>query len=414
MSTTNPIRLAEPESKAMPRRVSFTAPFLERLKCPAGRDRTYVYDARMPGLAVLVTETGAKSFYVVKKVNGQTKRYRLGGFPETSVEQARKLAAKIAQEVNDGIDPLEKKRRAKAERTLANAFAEYMAKHAKLHKKTWEEDQEQWDNHSGALAHRCLSTIREEDIRGLHARMGAEHPYAANRMLAMLSKVFNFAHVENPCKGVQRFREKSRDRFLQADELPRFFKALDAEPNETIRDFVYLALWTGARRSNVQEMRWDELNLEAATWRIPETKTGDPLVVHLAAPAVEILRRRLAERADRDCPYVLPGRSGGTTHMSEPKAAWANLLKRAGISNLRVHDLRRTLGSYQAAGGSSLQVIGKSLGHKNVSTTAIYSRLNLDPVKQSVDAATAAMLKAGGKTPGKPGDPGDDLLSLGM
>jgi integrase len=194
---------------------------------------------------------------------------------------------------------------------------------------------------------------------------------------------------------VKKFKEQQRERFLQADELPRFFAALQAEPNETIRDFILICLLTGARRSNVQAMKWSDVNLQRGTWTIAaeEAKAGDALTVHLPARAIAILSDRKSKT--NGSPYVFAS-YGRTGHLAEPKAAWKALLERAGIEDLRIHDLRRTLGSWQAAMGASLPIIGKTLGHKNVATTAIYSRLNIDPVRQSVDAATAAMLTAGG------------------
>ena len=196
----------------------------------------------------------------------------------------------------------------------------------------------------------------------------------------------------NPAKGVRRFTERSRERFLQPDEMPRFLEALAREPNPTFRDFVLIALLTGARRANAQAMRWEEVHLERATWEIPVTKTGDRHTVPLSPEAVTILRHRKEHSVSE---WVFPSH-GESGHLVEPKRAWKVLLERAEIQDLRIHDLRRTLGSWQAADGASLSIIGKTLGHKNVSTTAIYARLNLDPVRQAVNSATRAMLTAGG------------------
>jgi integrase len=99
--------------------------------------------------------------------------------------------------------------------------------------------------------------------------------------------------------------------------------------------------------------------------------------------------------------YVFPGgKKNQAGHLVSPKTAWERLCKRAGFDNLRMHDLRRTLGSYQAAGGASLTVIGKSLGHRSTASTAVYARLNLDPVRDSVNTAVAAMLAAASKEGG--------------
>ena len=157
-----------------------------------------------------------------------------------------------------------------------------------------------------------------------------------------------------------------------------------------MRDLFLLALLTGARRSNVSAMRWADIDLVTGVWRIAKTKNGTPQTVTLSPEAVTVLASRKASGV-----FVFPG-SGKTKHIVEPKNAWAKLLKQAGIENLRIHDLRRTLGSWQARTGASLPIIGKSLNHKTHQATAIYARLDLDPVRQSVNTATAAIMEAAG------------------
>jgi integrase len=242
-----------------------------------------------------------------------------------------------------------------------------------------------------------LASMHEEPLVSLSDSARAQ-PVAANRALTFLSALYNRADDigykgSNPTHKIKRFREHARDRFLQPAELPKFFEALDEEPNETLRDFFRVALFTGARRSNVQAMRWDDLNLQNGTWRIPggDVKTGEPVTLPLSPPALEVLRRRSVAR---EGPWVFPSTWKGR-HITEPKHAWKRVLERAGLENLRIHDLRRTLGSWQAATGASLQIIAKSLGHSdNSQATKIYSRLHLDPVRQSVNTATAAILAA--------------------
>ena len=114
--------------------------------------------------------------------------------------------------------------------------------------------------------------------------------------------------------------------------------------------------------------------LPDGAWRIPETKSGEPVPVHLPAKAVEILRRRLGEA--NGCPWVFPGgKKNSASHLTSPKLAWQRVTTAAGLDGLRVHDLRHTLGSWQAIAGSSLGIIGKSLGHKSQQSTAVYARL---------------------------------------
>ncbi len=193
-------------------------------------------------------------------------------------------------------------------------------------------------------------------------------------------------HERSPQHGKTVFY-LSRDRFLQPNELPRFFEAVANEPNEAARDFFMISLLTGARKANTLAMRWDEINFHSATWRIAITKNSEPQVVHLPKEAVAILAER---KLHSQSSWVFPG-EGASGHLADPKKAWGRILAEAGIENLRIHDLRRTLGSYQAATGASGYIIGKSLGHKSQQSTAVYARLNLDPVRESVNKATEAM-----------------------
>ena len=196
----------------------------------------------------------------------------------------------------------------------------------------------------------------------------------------------------NPAIGIKSNKEIQRDRFLQSDELPRFFKALAEESNTTIRDYILISLLTGARRSNVLAMRWQDISFERHEWRIEETKNGTPQTVALSPEAIEILQNR---KPLDNAAFVFSG-NGKAGHLMEPKKGWKRILERAEIDNLRIHDLRRTLGSWQAKTGASLAIIGKSLNHKNQNTTAIYARLDLDPVRDSINTATSAMLTAAG------------------
>ncbi len=192
----------------------------------------------------------------------------------------------------------------------------------------------------------------------------------------------------NPTHKIKKFKEKQRERFLEGHEIPKFFKALAEEPNELACDYFLICLLTGARKSKVSEMRQDEINFDKAEWYVQNTKSGDSIKIPLMPEAIQILKRRIANNSQN--PWIFPG-TGRTGHYIEPKRAWQKLLKKAGIKNLRIHDLRRSLGSWQAATGASLPIIGKTLGHKNPSTTAIYARVDLDPVRKSMQKATQAI-----------------------
>jgi len=152
---------------------------------------------------------------------------------------------------------------------------------------------------------------------------------------------------------------------------------------------------TGARRANLLAMGWEDVNLDTGLWRIPGevAKAGEVIVIPLVQQAVDILRRRL--QSSGGSPWVFPAQSK-SGHLIDPNAHWRRILKRAGLQDLRIHDLRRSLGSWQAITGAPLLTIGKSLGHSSIQSTMVYARLNTATVRESVERATAAMLTAGG------------------
>ena len=438
--------------------INFTKASLESLLPPAvdanGVARRTVYtDKKVGGLQLRVSSSGVKTFSVLRWVKGHAKpeRITLGRFPDLSVEQARNKAHLIIATIASGDNPNDERRKARAELSFADMFELYIERHARPHNRSWRVDVAKYTRFLSSpvggvrLSIMKLSTVERSHIATLHARIGREHKIAANRVLALVSSVFGRAIEwglyagQNPAVGIKKFKERSRDRFLQADELPRFFAALASIPGRVQRDFLTMCLLTGARRSNVLSMRWEDVSFDRAEWRIPESqsKNAAPQLVTLSDEALHILTKR-HECAKSEFVFPGPGKSG---HLQEPKRAWshlldvdeltqlASLLKQRGVDvsdgqgetlvqqlqnyrklahdlhidasncrmhDLRIHDLRRTMGSWQAKTGASLIVIGKSLGHKSQATTQVYARLDRDPVRESVQKATQAMLGAAG------------------
>ncbi len=377
-------------------RFSFTKATLNKLSSPDKGKRAYYYDTKINGFGMAVTDKGSKTFLVYRKINGKPERITIGRYPDISLDEARAQAHDINAAIARGENPNAARRKDK-EWTLTYLFSLYLDNYAKAHKKTWQEDAAQYQRYLEDWGARRLSSLKKADIQERHLKIGDEHGhYAANRLLSLLQTLFNWAKEwgwdqPNPVHGIKRFKEKSRERFLQAHELPRFFQALEVETNTTIRDYVWLSLLTGARRSNVLAMRWQELQLEQAIWHIPETKNGTSQRIPLMTRAVDILHQRRAQLPQAE--FVFPSHSQ-TGHLMEPKKAWKKLLERAQLEDLRLHDLRRSLGSWQAATGANMSVISKTLNHKDIATTEIYARLDLEPVREAMEKATAAMLEA--------------------
>lgn len=387
----------------MNNKINFAKKALEDLSIPSKGKRIYYYDNKIRGLALSITDKGSKTFIVYRKINGKPERFTLGRFPELSIENARNMAENINSQLAQGKNPNNSKK-AVQDKTLEELFQQYIERYAKNHKKSWKSDQGLYYKHLKNWQNRKISSINKLDLEKLHAKIGNDSgKYVANRVLSLLHTIFNKSlewgwEGNNPCSGIKKFKEKSRDRFIQSDEIPKLFESLNNEPNETFRDFFYICLLTGARRDNTQSMNWNDINFERQEWKIKETKNGDSQTIPLVPQAIEILKQRYANKISD---WVFPSSNSKSGHIEEPKKAWKRILKDAGISDLRIHDLRRTLGSWQAANGANSYIIGKSLGHKTQHATAIYARLNIDPVRESVAKAADAMFAAVNKSPKK-------------
>ena len=395
----------------------FTDTRLKKLKHDGSKKRLLFWDTDEKGLAVCLTKTGVKSFQFQawsrkhKKSMVQT----LGSYPALSLREAREQVVIKRVELNEGTDIVAIANQFRDEDIFKDLFYKWLNGAAQMKttgggvtrrsKKNVDDDERRYKLYIEVpLGKKKLSWFTADRIRKWHHNITTLpkqrgdgkttiSPTTANQAFALLRRVFNAMMPEktNPCKGVVKFREESRDRFLQPDELKRFFKALyhDDTP-ELLRDYVLLSLFTGARRSNVLSMRWNEISFDRLVWTIPskKSKNGTAMDIPIVADAEEVLERR---KKTTSSVFVFPGK-GKTGHYGEPKRAWRTMLNRAELTDVRLHDLRRTMGSYQTMTGTSTAIVGKTLGHKSPASTAVYARMNLDPVRASMETAVAAML----------------------
>ena len=371
------------------------------------KDNSYiVWDSQLKGFGIRVSPKG-KKVYLIKYV-GEDKKQRkpvIGEHGFITAEKARDKALKQLSDAKDGKDPQSEKEKQKAIPTLNQFFEMYIERHAKQHKKTWKFNVEYYNRHlRDAFGDKQITNITQTEVAKLHKKIGENSGRSmANQIITLLGMIFNKAvdweYYEGriPTQHIKKFKEKARDRFLQSYELPLFLDALNQEES-VFRDFFYILLLTGQRKTNVLTMKWKDINLKEGYWRIPETKNGEPLVVPLVQDAIEILKERKIE--SKNLIWVFESETSESGHIIDPKKAWARIRKRSGIEDLNMHDLRRTMGSYQTIQGSSSFIVAKSLGHKSIKSTEIYARLNIDPVRQSMENATSFILNGGNKDNG--------------
>lgn len=386
-------------------RLNFTKKGLGNL---APKEKRYnVFDAHTRGLGILVHPSGRKSFFHLKKTQGWPRRTTLGAFPDLSIENARAKASQLNASLAswkardyEGPAPFERRRHLTLNAVLEDYIARRLKAKAKDPERAAKADRWQINKYTAPWKERRLGSIRREDVSSLHAEVGEKHGHvAANRLVQLLRRLYNWAEKEkvwsgtNPAKGIARFPEYARERFIEPDEAPKFFQALKREQHGDLKDFILLALATGARSGNLLAMRWEELDLVRASWTIPhvKTKSGATYVLPLVDEAVKVLKAR---RRRIDGEWVFPGAKKGR-HLTSVKKPWARFRERAKIPDMTLHDLRRTLGSWAAGVGVSLPAIGRLLGHASPAATAIYARLDLNGVRTAANLATQALFAAG-------------------
>jgi integrase len=381
--------------------INFTKANIDGLQPPGKGQRETYYDTKTEGLQIRVSSSGVKTFCVFRWLKGETKpeRVTLGRYPSMSIEQARKGAAEVNAYIAKGINPMEKKRQERAEMSFAEYWKEYMDKYSTPRKKprTIQEDEKTYRNYLAPLATRKLSKITKQDCQKLHHEIASKTSGAtANRAIAVLSSALGVACDwgylnDNPAKAVKKFKEKARDRYIESDEMLPFWQALLDEPNRDFADFFMVCLLTGQRRTDVLSMRWEQISMTRKEWRIPDPKNGEPLTVPLIGEVVSLLQDRQATGGD----WVFPSH-GKTGHLAEPKAAWKRIISRASIADLRLHDLRRTLGSNMAEQGVNTITTARAMGHKTLSMALRYQQLGTDPRRAAIEAGAGAILTNAG------------------
>jgi integrase len=355
----------------------------------------FYWDSEVRGFGMRLKPSGHRSFCIqYRTAKGRTsKRFTIGPYGTYTVEKARERARHLLQAVREGRDPLHEREADARAPTVAELGARYLEEHARPKKKpsSIEADERNLNNHIlPVLRQRPVAEVTRADIMRLRHQMQAA-PGACNRTLALLSKMFNLAELwglrpdgSNPCRHVERYPEKKLERFLVNEELKRLADALaEAERTQSISRpaiaAIRLLLFTGCRVGEILSLQWDHVDEAGQRLRLPDSKTGAK-VVHLSAPALLVLSR--IERKDGN-PYVIAGRGDGP--LGNLRRPWVSIRKVAGIEDARIHDLRHSFASVGVAGGLSLPIVGKLLGHSQPVTTARYSHLADDPLKQAVD-----------------------------
>jgi integrase len=354
------------------------------------------WDDDVKGLGLRIYPSGRKSFIFRYTSRSQKKKtITIGPYGAFTLHKAREIAQRMRVEVSQGHDPLAAKQSERDAPPVTDLAERYLTEHAEAKKKpkSVQLDRANLKNYIlPQLGSIKVGEVTRDDVSKLHHKM-RDTPYQANRVLSLISKMFNLAEkwglrpdFTNPCRHIEKYEEKKADRYLSKEELSRLAavlneaKASRTEPPSVITA-IRLLILTGARLNEILTAKWEYLDYEHSCLRLPDSKTGAK-VIYLPPLAIEVLRdtERLAGN-----PHVITGRKPGS-HLVNLHKAWHRILKLAELEDVRLHDLRHSFASIAAGQGISLTMIGALLGHSQPQTTARYAHLASDPLKEASTA----------------------------
>lgn len=375
---------------------NFTEEYIKSLVSDA---KSYeVGDTKIRNFFCRISPKGVKTYLVIKNVKQKPVYITIGKVEEVNLKDARIKAVEIIDELNKDKNRNKEKKQEMILPTLTEFFeTKYIPQYAEKYTKpkTLAENisifrrrmKKKWGQ-------KHLKDITRDDIEAMHSQIKAKDGiFAANKALTLIKHLLNKA-VEWRCldfstaTGIKPYKWKSRERFINPEEMARFFAALETEPDLLVKGYIYISLYTGQRCSNVLSMRWRDIDLTNKVWHIPDTKNGSSLNVPLIPEALALLTE-MKSKSSSD--WVFPSEHSGTGHWFYPQKMWKNFLKKAEIQDLRLHDIRRTLGSYEAMAGVSLPLISKTLGHKSFQATEVYARMNVDSIREAISSAVSLM-----------------------
>ena len=345
---------------------------------PAEKD-FIIWDSELAGFGCKVTPKGRKTYFTYYRTKGgQQRRPAIGVHGVLTADEARKEAQRGLREASLGGDPSAATQSQRNQRTFADFADEYMERHANVKKKvrSADEDRRNLENHlKPKFGKKKIGDIQRADVARFHHDM-REKPGAANRCIALLSKMFNLAKLwgyrpdnSNPTRHIEKYKENKIERFLSAKELSRLGKALkEGEELETEKPpaiaAIRLLIFTGCRKEEVLTLKWDYIDFENSCLRLPDSKTGAK-IVYLNQPAIDVLK---STTKVKDNPYVITGQVS-KSHLVNISKPWLRIRKKAKLPDLRLHDLRHSFASIGANAGLGLPLVGALLGHKETNTT---------------------------------------------
>lgn len=353
----------------------------------------------MPGFLLEVRLSGGKTYYQrYRDCHGRERQFKIGSAQMLTVAQARRKARMVLAEAALGGDPQKEREKLRSIPTLAEFARNTYLPYAKNVKRSWKTDETILRIHIlDKIGRFALDEITNQAIADLLRRM-QDTGYASgttNRALVLLRYMFNLAAKwgvpgagKNPTAGLKTAPDACHERFLTADETQRLLSALDADENQIAARAIKLLLLTGARRNEITQAKWEYINWDQRTLLVPRSKSGRPRLIRLNSAALAVLSS--VQRLENN-PFIFPspvtGRASPSLHFP-----WLRIRKRAGLVNIRLHDLRHSFASFLVNQGVSLYIVQGLLGHLHARTTQRYAHLANETLRDAAEVVGESIL----------------------
>jgi integrase len=387
-------------------RVHLTRQFAQAAACPPGRPKIDFFDADQRGFMLEVRASGGKTFYQrYTDARGRERQFKLGPAQVLTLDQARRKARLVLAQALIGEDPQQQRRTLRETPTLSEFVRDRYLPHVKSYKRSWCTDETVLRLHVlPALGAAPVDQVKNEAVSELLEAMRRKG-YASgttNRVLILLRYIYNLGRkwrvagmAENPTLGLSTAPDVQRDRFLTPEETQRLIRAIEGDENQTAARAIMLLLLTGGRRNEITQAKWEYVNWERRTLLVPLSKSGKPRAIALNGQALALLRA--IPRTGN--PHIFPSPVNG-----KPSASlffpWDRIRRRAGLADVRLHDLRHSYASFLVNQGISLYVVQGLLGHAHSRTTQRYAHLAHETLLDAAERVSAVVNGGNAHEPG--------------
>jgi len=377
-------------------KVHLTQQFADNPPVPKDKPKADYFDTQFPGFLLEVRSTGKATYYQrYRDRYGRLKQSRIGPTYAVSIDTAREKARQIRQATVMGYDPNAEMEKHRKTPTFKEFIDEKYIPHVKVYKRSWQTDRDMIDRRIVCLWGKMkISEITRDDVTSFQDRLMADglQPGSVNRYMALVKFIFSLAEKweiieKSPARGVSKLADNNhKERYLSREETTRLLIELKNCKSDAVPDVIEFLILTGARKGEAMHMKWADVDFERKIWTVPLSKSGKPRYIPLSGAAMAVLARRKENESEWVFPNPKTGRPISGFHNT-----WDRIRIKAGIPDVRIHDLRHNFASLLINNGRSLYEVQKLLGHADISTTQRYAHLSQDTLQEATELVSVTI-----------------------